>query len=48
MPEIISKDDFQRVQEVLKMRKQKPGANKAKENYLLTGIIKYGCCGRPY
>ena len=30
------------------MRKQKPGANKAKENYLLTGIIKCGCCGRPY
>ena len=48
MPEIISKDDFQRVQEILKMRKQKPGANKAKENYLLTGIIKCGCCGRPY
>ncbi|NFO67018.1 recombinase family protein [Clostridium botulinum] len=48
MPQIISKDDFQRVQEVLKMRKQKPGANKAKENYLLTRIIKCGCCGRPY
>ncbi|MDU4589406.1 MAG: recombinase zinc beta ribbon domain-containing protein [Clostridium butyricum] len=48
MPQIISKDDFQRVQEVLKMRKQKPGANKAKENYLLTGIIKCGCCGRHY
>lgn len=48
IPQIISKDDFQRVQEILKMRKQKPGANKAKENYLLTGIIKCGCCGRPY
>ena len=48
MPQIISKGDFQRVQEILKMRKQKPGANKAKENYLLTGIIKCGCCGRPY
>ncbi|WP_294406142.1 recombinase family protein [uncultured Clostridium sp.] len=48
MPQIIAKDDFQRVQDVLKMRKQKPGANKAKENYLLTGIIKCGCCGRPY
>ena len=48
MPSIISKEDFQRVQEILKMRKQKPGVNKAKENYLLTGIIKCGCCGRPY
>lgn len=48
MPQIISKEDFQKVQEILKMRKQKPGANKAKENYLLTGIIKCGCCGRPY
>ena len=48
MPQIISKEDFQRVQEILKMRKQKPGANKAKENYLLTGIIRCGCCGRPY
>ncbi|MEO2679718.1 recombinase family protein, partial [Clostridium butyricum] len=48
MPQIVSKDDFQKVQEILKMRKQKPGANKAKENYLLTGIIKCGCCGRPY
>lgn len=48
MPQIVSKDDFQKVQEILKIRKQKPGANKAKENYLLTGIIKCGCCGRPY
>lgn len=32
--EIIYKEGFQRVQEILKMRKQKPGANKAKENYL--------------
>ncbi|NFR88920.1 zinc ribbon domain-containing protein [Clostridium sp. KI2] len=48
MPEIISKEDFQRVQEILKMRKQKAGANKAKENYFLTGIIKCGRCGRAY
>ncbi|WP_198293779.1 recombinase zinc beta ribbon domain-containing protein [Clostridium butyricum] len=27
---------------------EKPGDNIAKENYLLTGIIKCGCCGRPY
>lgn len=48
MPAIVSKEDFQKVQEILKMRKQKPGANKAKENYLLTGLIKCGCCGKPY
>ena len=48
MPTIVSKEDFEKVQEILKMRKQKPGANKAKENYLLTGLIKCGCCGKPY
>jgi site-specific DNA recombinase len=48
MPAIISKEDFEKVQEILKMKKQKPGANKVKENYLLTELIKYGCCGKPY
>lgn len=48
MPAIISKDDFEKVQAILKMRKKKPGASKAKENYLLSGLIKCGCCGRPY
>lgn len=48
MPAIISKDDFQKVQEILKMRKAKPGSNTAKENYLLSGIIKCGCCGKAF
>lgn len=48
MPAIISKEDFQKVQEMLKMRRAKPGSNKAKENYLLTGLIKCGCCGKSY
>lgn len=48
MPAIISKEDFEKVQAILKVRKKKPGASKAKENYLLSGLIKCGCCGRPY
>ncbi|KJZ86671.1 MULTISPECIES: recombinase family protein [unclassified Clostridium] len=48
MPAIVSKEDFEKVQEILKMRKKKPGTNKAKENYLLTGLIKCGCCGKSY
>lgn len=48
MPAIVSKEDFEKVQEILKMRKKKPGSNKAKENYLLTGLIRCGCCGKPY
>lgn len=48
MPAIISKEDFQKVQEILKMRKAKPGSNTAKENYLLSGIIRCGCCGKAF
>lgn len=29
-------------------RRKSPGTNKAKENYLLSGLIKCGCCGRHY
>lgn len=48
MPEIISKEIFIQAQEVLKSRKRAPGTNKAKENYLLAGLIRCGCCGRHY
>ncbi|NAS19407.1 recombinase family protein [Clostridium butyricum] len=48
MPAIVSKEDFEKVQEILKLRKKKPGSNKAKENYLLTGLIRCGCCNKPY
>lgn len=48
MPAIIAKEDFQKVQEILKMRKAKPGSNTAKENYLLSGIIRCGCCGKAF
>lgn len=48
MPEIISKETFLQAQEVLKSRKRAPGTNKAKENYLLAGLIRCGYCGRHY
>ncbi len=48
MPQIISKEIFLQAQEVLKSRKRAPGTNKAKENYLLAGLIRCGCCGRHY
>lgn len=48
MPEIIPKETFLQAQEVLKSRKRAPGTNKAKENYLLAGLIRCGCCGRHY
>ena len=48
MPQIISKEIFAQAQEVLKARKRAPGTNKAKENYLLAGVIRCGCCGKHY
>lgn len=48
MPQIISKEIFLKAQEVLKSRKRAPGVNKAKESYLLSGIIRCGCCGKAY
>lgn len=48
IPQIISKEIFQKAQEVLNQRKRKPGANKVKENYLLAGLIRSGCCGKHY
>ncbi|MDU1937220.1 MULTISPECIES: hypothetical protein [Clostridium] len=32
----------------MKARRRVPGTNKAKENYLLAGIFRCGCCGRHY
>lgn len=48
MSQIISKVTFLQAQEVLKSRKRAPGTKKAKENYLLEGLIRCGCCGRHY
>lgn len=48
MPQIISKEVFEQAQVVMNSRRKSPGTNKAKENYLLSGLIKCGCCGRHY
>lgn len=48
MPQIISKEVFEQAQAVMNSRRKSPGTNKAKESYLLSGLIKCGCCGRHY
>lgn len=48
MPAIISREVFEKAQEKIIERKKRPGSNKAKRNYLLSGLIRCGCCGRPY
>lgn len=44
MPEIIPKETFQKAREMMAARKKAPGANKAKENYLLSGLVFCGDC----
>lgn len=48
VPQIISKDDFEAVQEKMKERRHKAGQYNAKANYLLSGKIFCGECGSPY
>ncbi|MCM0648434.1 recombinase family protein [Clostridium swellfunianum] len=45
MPAIVSKDTFEKAKEMMVARKKAPGANKAKEIYLLSGLIFCGECG---
>lgn len=45
MPRIISEELWERVQKRLEKNAKGPGANKAKEIYLLSGIIFCGKCG---
>lgn len=45
MPTIVSKEIFQKAREMMIARKKAPGANKAKEIYLLSGLIYCGECG---
>lgn len=45
MPAIISREEFVKVQETLENNKLLAGSNKAKEQYLLTGIAVCGECG---
>lgn len=48
MPQIIDKDVFEQVQEMMQKRKRAPGMNKATTTYLLTGLIKCGECGHAF
>lgn len=48
IPRIISKEDFQKVQEKMTVRKHKAASFKAKQEYLLSGKIKCGECGSSY
>ncbi len=45
IPAIISKELFERVKTKMDKNKRSPGSNKAKEIYLLSGIIFCGKCG---
>jgi site-specific DNA recombinase len=45
VPAIISKVDFQKAQAKMATNKKQPGFYKAKENYLLSGLIFCGECG---
>lgn len=48
MPAIIDKDTFYIVQEKMKGRKHMGGSYKAKQVYLLSGLIKCGICNEKY
>jgi site-specific DNA recombinase len=45
MPQIISKDDFETVRKKMAANKHRSGAYRAKEIYLLSGLIFCGECG---
>lgn len=48
MPVIISDEDFEKVQEKMKLRQHKAATFKAKQDYLLSGKIVCGECGSAY
>ncbi len=48
IPQIISKEDFKKVQEKMAERKHKTASFKARQEYLLSGKIKCGECGSTY
>ena len=48
MPQIISKEDFERVQAKMKERQHKAAKFSAKQEYLLSGKIYCGECGSPF
>ncbi len=48
LPRIISDEDFLKVQEKLAAERKRPGAYKAKSVFLLSGLVKCGCCQSTY
>ena len=48
IPAIVSKEQFDKVQHILNSRKRRPGAQSAREVYLLSGKIFCGICGMAY
>jgi len=46
VPAIISKETYNKAMEKMNANKHKQGAYKAKRNYLLSGLIRCGVCGR--
>lgn len=48
LPQIISREDFDKAQDILSLRKKNAAKNTAKEKYLLSGKIKCGVCGSSY
>ena len=48
MPAIISKETFNKAKEMITKRKKSPAMTKAKEMYLLQGLIRCGECGAVY
>ncbi|MBF0502311.1 MAG: recombinase family protein [Candidatus Riflebacteria bacterium] len=47
LPAIISKEDFLTVQEKLSHNKKRAGKFKAKETYILSGLVHCALCGSP-
>lgn len=45
MPQIVGKELYEKAQEILRSRKKSKAVNKAKESYLLSGLIRCGECG---
>lgn len=45
IPQIVDKAIYEKAQEILRSRKKSKAVNKAKESYLLSGIIRCGECG---
>lgn len=48
IPKIIDEETFYKAQQILEYRKRRRGSFKAKENYILSGLIFCGKCGNPY